>query len=327
MARADDDLESAHSVHIGFGSEEKDASNDPRSISKGTESTLDDANEKEGTKESTPGPVSIAVVKQPEPIPEPVTKPEAAPLAARPSRRPAAWRGPFRVILTILLGLGRVFVILAMGIGILALFALFAAIGFGVAAANGALLVVVGNAVMYKAGGEASGYTSEHSKAAAIGAVGGILATMIVGVVTSFIPRKSVNGQQPQHPWYIQVASTVLGGTLSGAIGSAILIRNNVDLAGLDILHATRAGAVGGAIFGPGAIILLPLIIIVIGIILAPLWLAMSLGLEFVYSKSRESWTENSYRYSGCHCWGTCGDGDPEIQSEILRLQQRQNAL
>jgi hypothetical protein len=180
---------------------------------------------------------------------------------------------------------------------------------------------------MYKAGGASSGYTPVTSKAAAIGAVGGILAGMIVGAVGGFLPKKSVNGQQPQHPWYIQMASTVLGGTLSGAIGASILLRQNVDLAGLDVLHATRAGAVGGAIFGPGAIILLPLIILVIGILLAPLWLAMTLGFQFAYSKSRESWTENSYRYSGCHCWGTCGEGDPEIQSEILRLQQRQNAL
>jgi hypothetical protein len=38
-----------------------------------------------------------------------------------------------------------------------------------------------------------------------------------------------------------------------------------VDLAVLDVLEATRAGAVGGAIMGPAAIILLPLIIVVIG--------------------------------------------------------------
>ena len=174
---------------------------------------------------------------------------------------------------------------------------------------------------------KAQAYNPSHAKAATVGAVGGILAAMIVGVVVSFIPRRSSNGQPPQHPWYVQVTSTVLGGTLSGAIGSAILLRNGHDLKGLDTLHAARAGAVGGAIFGPGAIILLPVLIIVIGLILSPLWIAMSMGFKFVYSKSRESWTENSYRYSGCHCWGTCGEEDPEIQSEILRIQERQRAL
>ena len=84
MTSADNDLESAHSVHIGSGSAEKDAkvsSDDSKPVAKGTESTLDAVNEKAEAKESSAGPVA----KQPEPTPEPVTKQEQGKPIVKPA--------------------------------------------------------------------------------------------------------------------------------------------------------------------------------------------------------------------------------------------------
>jgi hypothetical protein len=141
--------------------------------------------------------------------------------------------------------------------------------------------------------------------------VGSLVATPTIG-----IPLSCVTGNQQDEygrlpPWVTYI-TTLLVGTLSGTLGAAILKHNHFDLEGTDVLHATRAGALGGAILGPGTILLIPLMFI----ILSPLWIATMFGVEWIYTKSSESWTDHWHCYSTCYCIGTRGD-DPEINAEI----------
>jgi hypothetical protein len=167
---------------------------------------------------------------------------------------------------------------------------------------------LIGNGILRAA--HLSHYTTNRV-AAIIGAVGSLVAVLVIG-----IPLNCVTGNQQDEngrlPSWITYITTLLVGTLSGTLGAAILKHNHFDLQGTDVLHATRAGALGGAILGPGTILLFPLMFI----ILSPLWIAMMFGVEWIYTKSSERWTENSHCYSTCYCVGTCGD-DPEINAEM----------
>ena len=97
------------------------------------------------------------------------------------------------------------------------------------------------------------------------------MGSLVAGVGLG-IPINCVTGNQvdengiPRLSW-TTILTTVLVGTLTGTLGTAILKHNHFDLEGTDVLHATRAGALGGAILGPGAIFLLPLLFLTIGII------------------------------------------------------------
>ena len=174
------------------------------------------------------------------------------------------------------------------------------------------LVRLIGNGILRSA--HLSHYTTNRV-AAIIGAVGSLVAAPVIGT-----PLNCVTGNQQDEngrpSLWISYITTLLFGTLSGTLGAAILKHNHFDLQGTDVLHATRAGALGGAIMGPGAIFLLPLVFLAIGIILSPLWIAMMFGVEWIYKKSSESWTDNSHSYSICYCVGTCGD-DPEINAEM----------
>lgn len=133
---------------------------------------------------------------------------------------------------------------------------------------------------------------------------------MVVGVALSCVSNDS-----NEQPWYITVPGTVLSGTLAGVLGFKIL-EKHIDMKGLDLVHATRAGALGGTIMGPGAIILTP---VIVGVILAPLFLVLMAGGEWIYSKSTENWGPNSHSYAYCLCYGHCGD--PEIEEEVERIR------
>ncbi|KAJ2933346.1 hypothetical protein H1R20_g3761, partial [Candolleomyces eurysporus] len=211
------------------------------------------------------------------------------------------------------LGLGlywifRVLLFLLCGIGIVSLACIFLGISYAFAAANGAIWMLAGNGILRAA--HLPGYTT-NSVAASVGAVGAIFAVMIVAVAISCLPCSNSEDQ----PWYIRIAGTVLSGTLAGVLGFKIL-EKHIDMKGLDLVHATRAGALGGAIIGPGAIILIPL---VVGFILAPLFIVLMAGGEWFYAKSTENWEPNSHSYSYCLCYGHCGD--PEIEEEVERIR------
>jgi hypothetical protein len=152
------------------------------------------------------------------------------------------------------------------------------------------------------------GYTT-NAVAASVGAVGAIVAIMIVSIAFSCVSNSE------EQPWYISMAATVLSSTLTGVLGFKIL-QKHIDMKGLDLIHATRAGALGGAILGPGAIIVIPL---VLGVILMPLYLVLMAGGQWIYSKSTENWGPNSHSYSYCLCYGHCGD--PEIEAEVERIR------
>ena len=83
---------------------------------------------------------------------------------------------------------------------------------------------------------------------------------------------------------------------LSGAIGCAILLRSHADLGGIDVLHATRAGALGGAI------ILVGLIFVKSVIFIGAPWVVQTI------------WTYRSHSYCS-----TRGD-DPEMNAELEGL-------
>lgn len=80
---------------------------------------------------------------------------------------------------------------------------------------------------------------------------------------------------------------------------------------------------------GPATILLVPIVFLFLGILLSPLWFAMSMGLEFMYAKTNETISEDGwYRYSACVCIGSCRDDpDPEIQEQWARQEERQRAL
>jgi len=207
----------------------------------------------------------------------------AAPPAKKPSAAPGAKAGglwkPVRI-------LGRVALFILMGIGMAVMIGLGLALSFGIAAANGAIMLLIGNVVL-KATNHA-GYT-DNGSAAAVGAVGAVFASMIVGTVSGIFPKSGGgDGEEPKHPFYVQVISAVLVGTLSGAIGCSILRRAGHALGGLNVLHATRAGAVGGAILAPAAILIVPVVLFVMGLILAPLWLGVMSAARWASSQGAD---------------------------------------
>ncbi|KAF6751066.1 hypothetical protein DFP72DRAFT_498158 [Ephemerocybe angulata] len=262
--------------------------------------------------------------------PEPVNsepKPISAPFIYNPSPQPKrirrrTWplwvRRPWRILLTILSGLWRVLYIFCICVGVAVLASIILGLSFGLSAANGAIFMLIGNAILRAA--HLPGYTG-NPEAAAVGAVGGIFAVICIGIVfSSCVPQTEMTEQGPQHAWYFRMAATVLAGTVTGPIGCSIM-RRHMDLKGLDVLHATRAGAVGGAVMGVGNIVIFPILLLAIGILLTPLWIAMAMGLEFIVNKSNETWGENSHSYSHCYCYGSCGEPDEEMQEEIQEIR------
>ncbi|PPQ75706.1 hypothetical protein CVT24_002595 [Panaeolus cyanescens] len=85
-------------------------------------------------------------------------------------------------------------------------------------------------------------------------AIGGFLAFVILAVPQIVVIRMIISRFQRHSPLWLLVVIIcslpfgTLGGTLSGVMGCAILRSRWVDLGGLDVLHAARAGALGGSI-------------------------------------------------------------------------------
>lgn len=188
---------------------------------------------------------------------------------------------------------------------------------------------MIGNAVLKAAG--YSGY-STNAHAAAIGATGGAIAALCIGLLSQCIPDFCLQPQvvwqgddqsTVQYPWYITFLFSTLISILAGVIGAAILLHNHVNLGGYDVLHASRAAAVGGVIYAVGMIALGPVIMLVIGIILSPVFLAMSLGAKWVYIRANDSWEQKGdwtyHRYSHCYCYGFC-ERDDEIDGELAKI-------
>ncbi|CAA7262104.1 unnamed protein product [Cyclocybe aegerita] len=292
------------------------------------------------------------VATQPEPMPKPTASADGLPLPittkegkqrsqssspepAKP-RRPSRVRPFLRAFFGIIFAILRIaFIYLIPGTIFVALAAvLFFGLPFAIASAQGALVMFVGNAILRAAHLE---HYTRAALAAAVGATGAPIAVIIIGIVLQCLPRQLTESSQPprQHiydeyagqneqaqlPWYTTFCTTIVANTLSGTIGSAILLHNHVDLEGMDVLHATRAGATGGAVMAAAMIFVGPVITVVLGILLSPLWIAMLMGLKWVYVRSNETWTDQSYSYSACQCYGTCG-GDSEVDYEIQTLQQ-----
>lgn len=87
-------------------------------------------------------------------------------------------------------------------------------------------------------------YTDNRS-AAAIGSLGAIVSGLVL-----FFPFRLLDIDLDNPPMLFKIILSVVQHTLSGALGSSILLIFHVDLGPIDVLHATRAGAVGGAILG-----------------------------------------------------------------------------
>ncbi|CAA7262114.1 unnamed protein product [Cyclocybe aegerita] len=206
-------------------------------------------------------------------------------------------------------------------------------------AAQGAFVISIGNAVLRAA--HLTGYP-RHGLAAAVGAIGGPIAFTLACVVQNAmvkiltplcgrIPRPNEeqnSGERDGAPWYwacIQFFSPIAIHTLSGSVGSAILLHRRVDLEGMDVLHGARAGATGDAIIAFSSLLGPFIIFTIFAVLLAPVWIAMIMGAKWVYIKSRETWTEGTHTYSACHCYGTCG-GDSEIDGEIESVQRERGS-
>ncbi|KAF8803165.1 hypothetical protein BYT27DRAFT_6744839 [Phlegmacium glaucopus] len=161
---------------------------------------------------------------------------------------------------------------------------------FGVIASTGAITMLIGNSILRAT--HHAHYTSNAS-AAYIGAVGSLLVSSFIAALSLCIPNLKKYTEGGLVHWLIQICLSVLVSTLSGTIGCTILLYNHVDLGGIDVLHATYAGAVGGAIFTPGMIF--AVVSLVIAFILSPFWVASSWGSKRLWGGSSESLTDSHY--------------------------------
>lgn len=141
-----------------------------------------------------------------------------------------------------------------------------------------------------------SGYTSDGI-AAAVGAVGGIPATVSFSLLSSLFFRPSPTAAVVEAPpALIQLSSSIIIGTLSGAIGSSVIRAMNVytslrfDLKGFDVLHATRAGAVGGAIMTFGALIIIPMTFAIVVCFVQSMLLMLVMVIGWLQDRFDEGW-------------------------------------
>ncbi|PPQ81441.1 hypothetical protein CVT25_013376 [Psilocybe cyanescens] len=195
-------------------------------------------------------------------------------------------------------------------------------------AAYGAAGMLIGNGILQAA--HLVHYTTNAS-AAAIGAAGVTIASLLVRALplcgrgqvckVCIWTQTDDEGHPALLPWYVTESDTVVVHTLSDAIGTSILRRHRVYVGTIDVLHATYAGELGGAILGPGAILIAPhLVFAALGIKLLSLWLAMMMGLRWVSVRLRDIWDGISYKSSYCATYGDpCGD-DHEINEELAQI-------
>ncbi|KAF8803190.1 hypothetical protein BYT27DRAFT_6745655 [Phlegmacium glaucopus] len=120
------------------------------------------------------------------------------------------------------------------------------------------------------------------------------------------VPKTYDEEGRERVPWYIRICASLLVSTLSGTIGCAVLLHNHVDLGGIDVLHATRAGALGGAILAPGMMFVPLVLVLAITFIFSPLWIAISLGARWLWGGSDTTFklAGRGFKYSACYCSG-----------------------
>ncbi|KAF9552110.1 hypothetical protein CPC08DRAFT_714916 [Agrocybe pediades] len=149
------------------------------------------------------------------------------------------WRCIIKTLAYILAGLTSV-VIVAIILGI------YAAIG----ALDGTLCMLIGNGILRVS--LLSHYTTDKF-AAIIGSIGGSITCL------PFLSLSALSNKKPKitfHDLPLLMLSGCALGALIGTIGCAILKKHVQDLVGgIDVLHAARAGAVGGAIMVPANIL------------------------------------------------------------------------
>ncbi|PPQ87532.1 hypothetical protein CVT25_008534 [Psilocybe cyanescens] len=275
---------------------------------------------------SSDAPMPVLKTTQPNPTLNPsptyVAVPNLTPTTPKTSRNLRRFkylmRGLAKLIMDIFVGLGLLLIYGIPGVILVSLgIVFFIGLPLALGAAYGAVGILIGNGILRAAHLE---HYTNNASAAAIGATGAIIASMAVGLLLQCLCIKT--DEEHPAPWYISMSTTVVVHTLSGAIGTAILRRHHVDLGGIDVLHATRAGALGGAILGPGSIVIVPVVFAALGILLTPLWLAMMMGLKWVHVHSKESWDGMTYKSSYCVTYGTCGH-DEEIENELAQIPHR----
>ncbi|KAF5313381.1 hypothetical protein D9611_008620 [Ephemerocybe angulata] len=184
--------------------------------------------------------------------------------------------------------LWRTFLILSAIVGITLFMLSCMAIILAFCSGFGAILVYTGNAVLRETGHP--GYTDDQT-AASVGATGGIMATACFGLFTSLLSEPRTTGAVIQSPpVLIQLSSSVVIGTLSGTIGSAVLLHKHVDLGGFDILHATRAGALGGAILTLATLVFVPVMVATFICIFPTMFIAFATCVQWLQDRYDEDW-------------------------------------
>jgi hypothetical protein len=185
---------------------------------------------------------------------------------------------------------------------------------------------LVGNTVLRAA--HHPGYIDSNRVVAIVGLVGGLFAPFCVRIFLAItcVPKTEwKGGDEWDYAWWVNAPAAVCTGALVGPIGVSILRRHSFDLEGFDILHAARAGALGPAILIPAFLLLKPAAYVVLGVICTPLWIAMQMGLEFVYIKANQTLPDlDSENMEGirdvdcswCICIGSLR-GDEELLEEL----------
>ncbi|KIM41329.1 hypothetical protein M413DRAFT_146544 [Hebeloma cylindrosporum] len=196
--------------------------------------------------------------------------------------------------LLVLIGMGP-FLLVPVGLGPLILIAIC------MIAAKGAIILVIGNGILRAA--YLDHYTS-NGWAAAIGAAG--------ACITAFIDM--LTSEHRQH-WFIAIPFNLLLYTLYGSIGAFILPYNHIERGGIDVLHATKASALGAVVsFFVGPLLMT--------VVLYPfLWAIKLMDLNWVSARSSESWDGIIYRRSMTYGYVSSG-GDPEVDQEIEAIRQ-----
>jgi len=114
----------------------------------------------------------------------------------------------------------------------------------------GAFSLVVGNAILRAS--HLGPYTHEIAATSGIGAVGVTITLPAAIFIKAFF---KIDLPEPKSVVEIYFNRIIFGGfagaigAFTGTIGTAILLLAGIELGEIDILHATRAGALGGATF------------------------------------------------------------------------------
>ena len=156
-------------------------------------------------------------------------------------------------------------------------------------------------------------YTNNAS-AAFIGVVGSLILSPPLYLSYLLIPTspgvpRHNNLKKSSVIVFLAVFGFPLFSTVTGLIGSTVLLHCHIDLGGIDISHASLAGLYGGGFLSLPAVIGFRFMPLVVSVIISSSWLVIMRGVQLVHA----TWTEIGMDKSHSDASSSRVD-DPEIQ-------------